>query len=457
MSNPVVRSRSQLRAGLARTIVALLLLAAGLVFLARQRPDGGYGYRYGSVGSRDFIQYWSAYRALRAGTNPYDGLVLHPIERAAGQSPDATIFMWNPPWTVLLIAPVLELPFEAACLAWIGCNLALVAGIGAIIGDVAWFKNGRSLVMPAIVAGLLFYPAMETIALGQISLVLALGAALFLRSAVKGNDAAAGLSLVLLSIKPHLFLIFGAWVAYWVVREKRWRVPAFAAIGLFAWVLLTSALWPTSLLDWWMSLGQLPRGPGAESTANWTTSSLASWVRLALLHATGHAPLWPMTVIPFAGLVLTVLYLAIVRPPIAWSEQVHPVLCLSVGLAPYGWPFDHSVLVLGQIMLVTLAMQPEFSPRRRLAIFAALAAMLVVPVELEGPNSGHHLLAWYPWASLFLWTWATRGKLQQRLPERPVQRSPGAEQSGRITGANVEPTQRHPLEAGSARVVHPFP
>ena len=88
MSNPVVRLR--LRSGLARTIVGLLLLAAGLIFLARQRPAGSYGYRYGSVGSRDFIQYWSAYRALRAGTNPYDGLVLHPIERAAGQSPDAT-------------------------------------------------------------------------------------------------------------------------------------------------------------------------------------------------------------------------------------------------------------------------------------------------------------------------------------------------------------------------------
>jgi hypothetical protein len=443
--------------GLARTVTALLLLAAGLVFLARQCPAGGDSYRYGSIGSRDFIQYWSAYRALQSGTNPYDGLVLHPIERAAGQSPDATIFMWNPPWTVLMIAPVLELPFGAACLAWIGCNLVLVAVIGAIVSDLARLKRGRSLVMPAIVSGLLFYPAMETIALGQISLVLALGAALFLRSAVKRNDAAAGLSLVLLSIKPHLFLIFGAWVAYWVIREKRWRIPAFAVIGLFAWVLLTSALWPTSLLDWWTSLGQPPRGPGAESTANWMTSSLASWVRLALLHATGHAPLWPMTAIPLFGLALTVLYLAIVRPPIAWPEQIHPVLCLSVGLAPYGWPFDHSVLVLGQIMLVTLAMQPEFPPFRRLAIFAALAAMLVVPVKLEGPNSGHHLLAWYPWSSLLLWMWATRGKLQQRLPERPVQRSPGAEQSGRISRADIETTQCHPLEAGNSEVVHPFP
>ena len=80
--------------------------------------------------------------------------------------------------------------------------------------------------------------------------------------------------------------------------------------------------------------GPTPEGPGAESTANWMTSSLASWVRLALLHATGHAPLWPMTIIPLLGLALTVLYLAIVRPSITWPEQIHPVLCLSVGLRP---------------------------------------------------------------------------------------------------------------------------
>ena len=176
MSNPATRLR--LRWGLARTVLALLLLAAGLVFLAWPRRDGGDNYAYGSVGSRDFIQYWSAYRALRMGANPYDGLVLHPIEQAAGQAPDATIFMWNPPWTVLLMAPVLELPFEMACLAWIGCSLALVAGIGAIVGHLAWTRDGntnaQSHVLPAIVSALLFYPAMETIALGQVSLVLAL-------------------------------------------------------------------------------------------------------------------------------------------------------------------------------------------------------------------------------------------------------------------------------------------
>jgi hypothetical protein len=390
-------------------VLGSLLLAAGLVFLGLHRPGLGTGYRYGCIGSRDFIQYWSAYRALRAGTNPYDGLVLHPIERDAGQSPDATIFMWNPPWTVLLIAPVLELPFEASCLAWFGCNLVLLMGIGALVRSV--HGGGRSLLMPAILSALLFYPAMEAIALGQISVVLALAVSLFLCCAVKGNDIGAGLSLVLLTIKPHLFLIFGAWAAYWIVRERRWRVPAAAAIGLLAQVLWTRALWPGALLDWWASFGQTPRGPGAVSTANWVTSSLASWVRLGLHHWTGHAPLWPMAVVPLTGLAATLAYLAVVHPPVDWTEQIHPVLCLSVGLAPYGWPFDHTILVLGQTLLVLRLLQAGVSPARRAAVFAALAVMLIVPIALEDPNSGHHLLAWYPWASLLIWAWAiSRGR-----------------------------------------------
>jgi len=244
-----------------------LLLAAGLVVLSQQRPVTDY--HYGSIGSHDFLQYWSAYRALRAGADPYDGLVLHPIKRNAGQSPGTTLFMWNPPWTVLLIAPVLECPFPAACLAWIVCNLALLAAIGLLVCDAAGITGGRELNGPAILSSLLFYPAMETIALGQISLVLAFAVALFLRSAVRRNEVGAGLSLVLLTIKPHLFLIFGAWVLAWIVRERLWRMLAAAAFGLAALLLLTQLLWPGALLDWWESFGRAPRGPGAVGTANW--------------------------------------------------------------------------------------------------------------------------------------------------------------------------------------------
>ena len=398
MASPGIR-----RAALALGLLALL---AALIGLTRQLP--ATTYHYGCTGSRDFIEYWSAYRVLRTGGNPYDGLVLHPIEQAAGKSAGETLFMWNPPWTVLLFAPVLEFPFPVAALLWIGCNLALVVAIGLLVRDASGHVGDANRIGPAVVASLLFYPVMETIALGQVSIVLAFAVALFLRSAVRCDEVGAGLSLVLMTIKPHLFLIFGVWFLAWTVRERLWRVPAAALLGLAALLLCTQLLWPGSIPDWWESLRRPPRGPGAEATSNWLTCGLASSIRLLIFQGTGRAPLWPLVAIPLAGLLATFSYLTRSRPEINWLEAIHPVLCLSVGLAPYGWPFDFAVLVPGQILLVSRVMRPGVAAVERWAVLGALAALLVIPAMLESPTFGLHLLAWFPWASLLIWTWAGR-------------------------------------------------
>jgi hypothetical protein len=142
-------------------------------------------------------------------------------------------------------------------------------------------------------------------------------------------------------------------------------------------------------------------------TANWMTATLASWVRLLVSQASSRAPLWPLAAVPLAGLIATVAYLALSRPAIIWLDVIHPVLCLSVGLAPYGWPFDHAVLVLGQVLLVLRVMQPGVALVDRVAVLGALAILLGIPVALS-PMFGMHLLAWYPWASLLHWIWADR-------------------------------------------------
>jgi hypothetical protein len=435
--------------------LALLLLLAAWMALGPPWLTGGWSYGYGSVGTRDFIQYWAACRALRAGLNPYDGLVLHPIEEQAGQAPDTTIFMWNPPWTVLLMQPVLEPPFEISCLLWMGCNLALLGGIAWLVHRTLTVVDhpgeGGPPVVIALVAAFFFYPAMETIALGQSSLIPALGAAIFLRSVVANRLWGAGLGLVLLSIKPHLFLILGVWLAFWVVREWKWSVPAAVAASLGVLATACWLLWPGSLADWAMSFRQQPSGPGAHSTAEWVTSSLVSWIRLGLLQVTGRAPLWPVVVIPLLGVVVTFACLARTRPRINWVDQIHPVLCLSVGLAPYGWPFDHSVLVIGQVILAHRALMPSMPRPRRAQIVFGLATLLMVPIALEGPLAGHHLLVWYPWASLALWIWTRGGRVETRSAAAGLKDGstdaqgecdPGAEQGGRIAEPDVQPPQR---------------
>jgi hypothetical protein len=378
----------------------IVLLSLALGFLARRLDVRSY--HYGCVGTRDFIQYWSAYQALKHSVNPYDGLELHPIEEAVGQSPHATIFMWNPPWTPLLLAPVLELGFPLSCLTWMVCNLIIVVGIGVAVSRISGSR--QSLVLPAIASAVFFYPVMETIALGQTSLLPALETTLFLWCMAKENDFGAGMSLVLLSIKPHLFLIFGVWIAYFVLRERRWFVAVAFMFGLSSMALLTHAIWQRALLNWWLSFSLPPQGPGAEPTSNWITSSIASWLRLIIYYKTGCVDLWPMIVIPLGAITGLVLYLYLVRPPIAWHTQLHPILCLSVGLAPYGWPFDYSVLVIGQILLICAMYESNRSRSRAIVIIISSLFMTVIPVAVESLRYGHELLVWYPWASLAIWT-----------------------------------------------------
>ena len=124
----------------ANLVLALLLLAAGLVLW----PGNGL-LAATATGTAALARETSSSTGQLTGhfgrePTPMTAWCCTPSSELAGQSPDATIFMWNPPWTVLLIVPVLQLPFGAACLAWIGCNLALVAGIGLIVGDLAWLQ-----------------------------------------------------------------------------------------------------------------------------------------------------------------------------------------------------------------------------------------------------------------------------------------------------------------------------
>src|SRR5262245_2694716 len=82
-----------------------------LVVLAFQLGRLGEGYAYGSPGTDDFIEYWTAGQLLRAGENPYDFKRLHELQLQLGSPHDFPIIMWNPPWLLVWIYPVLLLDF----------------------------------------------------------------------------------------------------------------------------------------------------------------------------------------------------------------------------------------------------------------------------------------------------------------------------------------------------------
>src|SRR5436190_9745774 len=102
-----------------RTFVMSGLLVCALAMLAWQLARLGSDYCYGSPGTKDLIEYWSAGQLLRAGESPYDLERLLQAEMQAGYSHHDPIPMYNPPWLLVWIYPLLLLPFSAFALVWL--------------------------------------------------------------------------------------------------------------------------------------------------------------------------------------------------------------------------------------------------------------------------------------------------------------------------------------------------
>lgn len=397
----------------------LPLLALAAVFVAARLFAGsladGAGLVMEQPGTRDFVQYWAAHQALEGGRNAYDGETMFAIEDGVGQRDDETILMWNPPWTVLLLEPVVSLPFPAAALLWALTSMILLGGIAVLLPE-ALGRRTPHLLVAALAAGC-FYPVAQCLVWGQLSVFLAFFLVLFLHFERKGEMFAAGLALVPLTTKPHLFFLLAIpgllWVAQLAPRERR----AFLAglVGGFAAVVTVTALrWPDALLNWKASLSVTPTGPGAVAMESWKTSTLSTLLRTAIAATNGGAaPRWPMWAVPLAGFAATAAWFATHRGRIVWAEVAPPLLCLSLTLGSYGWTYDQTLLLTVQVALACDAAEAiAAGPASRAAgwrVAALLLAIQLLAVAVGAkPDASHADYIWLPWAMLGAWAYARR-------------------------------------------------
>lgn len=407
----------------------LLVLAA--VFVVTRLSVGslgdGAGLAMEQPGTRDFVQYWAAHQALGSGRNAYDGQTLFAIEDGVGQRDDETILMWNPPWTVLLLEPVVSLPFSKAALMWELTSLILLAGIAVLLPE-ALGRRTPHLSVAALAVGC-FYPVAQCLVWGQLSVFLTFFFVLFLHFEHKGERFAAGLSLVPLTTKPHLFFLLAIPGLLWLVQLPPRERRAFlaGAVGGSAVVVAVTALrWPAALSWWTASLSAQPTGPGAVAMELWETTTVATLLRLAIAATNGgDAPRWPIWAVPAAGFAATAAWCARNRRPVVWADVAPPVMCLSLTLGSYGWTFDQTLLLPVQMALACDAVaaiggEAASSSGGRETVGTAVrgagwrVAALLVAIQLFAlavgarPGASHADFIWLPWAMLAAWAFARR-------------------------------------------------
>jgi hypothetical protein len=363
--------------------IALMALATvGMALpLARSWP----GYRVGSPGTNDLIAYWSAGRLLLDGDDPYDLASLDRVERSQGWAEPVTVAVWNPPWLLVWLVPLAELPFHPAAMTWLAVSLALILACATVTWrELAGPEAGKTVPI-AWGATAAFVPVLFLLHMGQVSTLLVLGLAGFAWAAPRGRDALAGAFLALTTIKPHVVHLVWVVALYWMVAGKRWRFAAGVAAVLGPSVVALAAFWPRALIGYRAVLEHPP--------LHYMPPTLAAVLRLLVDPANARI----QVVVPMVIALAALAWLIVRQPAIDWRTWLGPVLLVSVPTAAYGWCFDQTVLLIPYLAIVAWLVRPASgSLARKTLVAAILAATAAGMVAVNKAKCYDVAFAWSP-------------------------------------------------------------
>lgn len=362
---------------------ALLLLLAFLVHAASFDRKVALG---------DFVGYWSSGRAFLTGNNPYDIVVLGGLERGEGWRARVPMFVWYPPWGLLITAWFGVLPFWPARLIFFAVNLILLV----LAGNWLWRRAGgrRDRAWLGEMAALIFIPSLFALWVGQVSVLILAGILLAVWSLEHGYDLLAALGLFVVALKPQIAHLFLAVLLLWCISRRRWLAPAVWLLALAAATWL--AFWINPATDWeaMLSLGGPLRLPSAV---------LGNTLRVVL-----GGPDWVQFVPTLLTLIALLPFWLIYWRRFDWRRHLPLLLALSLATMCFGWTADMTLLLPVVIYLLVQA-EALLAAGQQRAAWLLLIGLGTIQVLLAVPGKvGVNVFvasAWLPFGSLFLFGW----------------------------------------------------
>ena len=204
-------------ARIARVGWLLLIVATVSLYVIRQANDGPYG--------KDFTMFLTGAHMVADGQGPnlYDlGAQASAQEGIKGgvTYPGGVLPFNYPPYVAIFLSPLALLTPEAAYYAWLVVQLLILLALALSI--VRQGKGGHALLLVMLVT---FAPVIESLLMGQMSLVLVLLWWWVFLSWRDGNWLALGIAVALAAFKPQMVILL---VVALLVR-KEWRALAAAA------------------------------------------------------------------------------------------------------------------------------------------------------------------------------------------------------------------------------------
>jgi hypothetical protein len=336
-----------------------------------------------AVGGRDFVEYWASGQQLAHHANPYSASDILRIERSQTGFPSdiPALVMGNAPPALLLVLPLGHISARLGEVLWSvflsACLLASVRLVWKLHGSP---KNQLHYL------GYSFGPALVCLGAGQVSVLVLLGLALFLRLH-KSSPLLAGASLWLCALKPQLFLPFGVALIAWIFLSRSYKilVGALSAFGISAGIIF--ALDPHVWRQYgeMMSLARYDKIP---------IPCLSIMLRLSISPKSTWLQYMPV----IFGCAWATTYIWKHRKHWDWVAHGSPLMLLSILVAPYTWLVDQSLLIPALLHGVYLTRS-----RSMVAVLALASAVIELAPFLGLPllHSPFYLwtapgwLAWY--------------------------------------------------------------
>jgi hypothetical protein len=386
MSMNPLRGHERPTRGAARGRLGFLALAivVGLIELSDLQMSWAH------YGARDWIAYWSVQRNLLWGGDYFDIATVTQLQLSLHYVPseqEPILWLWNLPLILVLLLPMGGLDFAASAILWHLGSLLLYL--------VAARQFNQHLASPLPLAilflvALLFVPSYLVIGYGQLGLFLAAALIFAWQAQRRGHNAAAGILLVPLLVKPHIVLLPLAVILLVALRRRAWAT--FLSFGV---VLLMLAAIITLLSPTWFNAWRSQGVPAA-----W--SSVSPW---DIVQGFNDWPQWTQ----FLGLFL-------IGPVTLWRNrhvaEISParlgaLTLLSMVASPYNFTFDAVMLLPGALCIAGILWRSAF----RLLLFVHTALnVLMMPWDF-------YLALYLSYLIIFvaLWVWTQRLKSSAKV------------------------------------------
>lgn len=340
-----------------------------------------------SAGLIDFIEYWSAFKVWMAGGDIYSARDMLAAQTLI--SPRAQpLMMWNPPWTLLLLGPVISLsPFFMAGILWALLSIGTYVYAAVLISKA--FDNKIHLL--GWILTLSFPPLLSSLILGQLAALLLFGTSLCIYGFIKKSKPSLFIGLCIISIKPHLLFLFVILMVFNLIRLKDWsRLLVFPAAACFCLTLAWMAN-PLGLVKWANIISGSINVEGATNPNQWIGANLPSMVRYLL------KDLMPDHSLALSSLPILLALLALPALLEISTRNLPLAVCLSIVIslscAPFGWFLDQTLLLPAFLFLFSL---------RHYASSNIL--MLIAMIHFNYLAEFQHALWWFAPATLaVLW------------------------------------------------------